>query len=157
MRLTLLMVGKTDEKYLVDGIERYARRLKHYIDFRLEVVPDLKRRRNVEIGQQKIMEGELILSKMAAAKEFYLFDERGEAFTSKEFAVFLQKKMASGLKELVLVIGGPYGFSEDVYEQSVSSISLSPMTFSHQLARLLCLEQLYRAFTILKGEPYHHE
>jgi 23S rRNA (pseudouridine1915-N3)-methyltransferase len=157
MRLTLLMVGKTDEKYLVEGIEKYVNRLKHYIDFKVEIIPDIKKGRNIGIKQQKMREGELILSKIAAAKDFYLFDESGEVFTSKEFAGFLQKIMASGLKELVLVIGGPYGFSEDVYEQAVSSISLSPMTFSHQLARLLCLEQLYRAFTILKSEPYHHE
>ena len=107
--------------------------------------------------QQKEREGELILSRAATSKELHLFDERGKAFTSKEFAMFLQKKMASGLKELVLVIGGPYGFSEQVYQQAASRISLSPMTFSHQLARLLCTEQLYRAFTILNGEPYHHE
>jgi 23S rRNA (pseudouridine1915-N3)-methyltransferase len=151
------MVGKTDEKYLKEGIERYAKRLKHYIDFTIEVIPDIKKGRNSGIEQQKMREGEIILSKKAVSKELILLDERGEVFTSKEFAGFLQKKMASGLKELVLVIGGPYGFSEDVYVQTASCISLSPMTFSHQLARLLCIEQLYRAFTILKGEPYHHE
>ena len=107
--------------------------------------------------QQKEKEGELILSRLAASKELHLFDERGKSYTSKEFAAFLQKKMASGIKELVLVIGGPYGFSDKVYQQASSSVSLSSMTFSHQLARLLCAEQLYRAFTILNGEPYHHE
>ncbi len=157
MRLTLLMIGKTDEKYLKEGIERYAKRLKHYIDFKIEVIPDIKKGKNLRPEQQKIQEGELILTKLDTAKEFHLLDERGFAYTSKQFADFLQKKMASGLKELVLVIGGPYGFSSDVYEQAASSVSLSPMTFSHQLARLLCIEQLYRAFTILKGESYHHE
>ena len=157
MRLTLLVVGKTDEKYLKEGIDRYAGRLKHYIDFNLEVIPDLKNTKNMGEEQQKVKEGEKILSRMGAFNELHLFDERGDAYTSKEFAGFLQRKMASGLKELVLVIGGPYGFSGDVYKQASSRISLSPMTFSHQLARLLCTEQLYRAFTILRGEPYHHE
>ncbi len=157
MRLTLLVIGKTDEKYLKEGIERYVKRLKHYIDFNMEIIPDIKKGKNTGPDLQKIREGELILMKQGVYREFHLFDEKGDVYTSIQFAEFLQKKMASGLKELVLVIGGPYGFSEDVYRQSVSSISLSPMTFSHQLARLLCVEQLYRAFTILKGESYHHE
>ena len=151
------MVGKTDEKYLREGVEKYAKRLKHYIDFNMEVIPDVKKAKSNGIEQQVTREGELILAKQTSFKEFHLLDERGDSFTSKEFAAFLQKKMASGLKELVLVIGGPYGFSDKVYEHSESCISLSQMTFSHQLARLLCIEQLYRAFTILKGEPYHHE
>lgn len=157
MRLTLLVVGKTDDKYLKEGIDRYKKRLKHYIDFKMEVIPDIKKGKNLRSDQQKIKEGELILSKLGANKEFHLFDERGDAYNSKQFAGFLQKKMASGLKEMVLVIGGPYGFSDEVYKKAASSVSLSPMTFSHQLARLLCVEQLYRAFTILKGESYHHE
>lgn len=157
MRLTLLMIGKTDERYLREGIERYSNRLSHYIDFNIEIIPDIKKSKSMGADQQKEREGDLILSRLANSKELHLFDERGKAFTSKEFAMFLQKKMASGLKELVLVIGGPYGFSEKVYQQAASGISLSPMTFSHQLARLLCAEQLYRAFTILNGEPYHHE
>ncbi len=157
MRLTLLVVGKTDDKYLNEGIERYRKRLKHYIDFNMDVIPDIKKGKNLRSEQQKIQEGELILAKLGANKEFHLFDERGEAYTSIQFSGFLQKKMASGLKELILVIGGPYGFSDEVYKQAASSVSLSPMTFSHQLARLLCVEQLYRAFTILKGESYHHE
>jgi len=157
MKLTLLMVGKTDDTYLQEGIERYAGRLKHYADFSIEVIPDIKKGKNRGIDQQKIKEGEQILAKLAPSKEFHLFDEKGKTWTSREFAGFLQKKMASGLKELVLVIGGPYGFSDDVYRQAKSKISLSRMTFSHQLARLLCVEQIYRAFTILKGEPYHHD
>jgi 23S rRNA (pseudouridine1915-N3)-methyltransferase len=157
MKLTLLMVGQTDQKYLREGVDLYAARLKHYIDFKLEIIPDVKKGRNLTIEQQKVKEGELIISKKTSYKELYLFDEIGKQMTSVEFAEFLQKKMASGIKELVFVIGGPYGFSEEVYQQCVASVSLSKMTFSHQLARLLCVEQFYRAFTILKGEPYHHE
>lgn len=157
MKVTLLVVGKTDERYIKEGIERYAKRLKHYVDFRLEVIPDIKKTKNTTTELQKIKEGELILSKWMPAKEFHLFDENGKTVTSREFAAFLEKKMLSGLKELVFVIGGPYGFSDEVYQKADSKISLSRMTFSHQLARLLCVEQLYRAFTILKGEPYHHD
>jgi|SRR5690554_1860694 len=157
MRLTLLMVGKTDEEYLQNGILQYVNRLKHYIDFQIEVIPAIKKSGSLSIEQQKIKEGELILSRQVLSKELHLFDEQGSLMTSREFANFLQKKMASGLKEMVFVIGGPYGFSEEVYKQSASKISLSPMTFSHQLARLLCVEQFYRAFSILKGEPYHHD
>jgi 23S rRNA (pseudouridine1915-N3)-methyltransferase len=157
MKLTLLMVGKTDEKYLQEGIDRYKKRLEHYIDFRLEIIPDLKKGKNMMVNQQKLKEGELILAKQGPAKEFHLFDEQGKQFSSRQFAAFLQKKMASGIKELVFVIGGPYGFSDDLYNRANAKISLSKMTFSHQLARLLCMEQFYRAFTILKGEPYHHD
>ncbi|WP_372950095.1 23S rRNA (pseudouridine(1915)-N(3))-methyltransferase RlmH [Mariniphaga sp.] len=157
MKLTLLMIGKTDEKYLLEGINRYKKRLEHYIDFRLEIIPDVKKGKNMKESLQKFKEGELILAKRAPAREFHLLDEKGKQMTSRQFAEFLQKKMASGIKELVFVIGGPYGFSDEVYEQANSKISLSKMTFSHQLARLLCMEQFYRAFTILKGEPYHHD
>jgi 23S rRNA (pseudouridine1915-N3)-methyltransferase len=157
MKLTLLLVGKTDEKYLQEGIERYAKRLKHYIDFNIEVIPDIRKGKSISSDRQKFLEGELILSRLNPSGELHLFDENGKTMTSREFAEFIQKKMASGLKELMLVIGGPYGFGEEVYKKSVSSVSLSRMTFSHQLARLLCIEQLYRAFTILKGEPYHHD
>jgi 23S rRNA (pseudouridine1915-N3)-methyltransferase len=157
MKLTLLVVGKTDDNYLQEGIARYTERLKHYADFCIEVIPDVKKGKKTSADQQKIKEGEQILAKFAPSKEFHLFDEKGKTYSSREFAGFLQKKMASGLKELVLVIGGPYGFSDDVGRQAASRISLSRMTFSHQLARLLCVEQIYRAFTIFKGEPYHHD
>jgi 23S rRNA (pseudouridine1915-N3)-methyltransferase len=157
MKLTLLMVGQTDQKYLREGVDLYASRLKHYVDFKLEIIPDVKKVRNLTIEQQKIKEGELILAWKSPFKEIILFDERGKLMSSVEFAEFIQKKMASGIKELVFVIGGPYGFSDEVYKHAVSSVSLSKMTYSHQLARLLCVEQFYRAFTILKGEPYHHE
>ncbi len=157
MKLTLLVVGKTDERFMKEGIELYERRLKHYVDFKIEMVPDIKKTKNLSPDQQKQKEGERILSKWAPGKEFYLFDEKGALHSSRSFAGFLEKKMLSGLKELVLVIGGPYGFSPEVKEKAVSTISLSRMTFSHQLARLLCVEQLYRAFTIFKGESYHHD
>jgi len=157
MKVTLLVVGKTDESYLLEGIDRYANRIKHYINFNIVVIPDVKRKKSTTEINQKQMEGELILLKVPRRAEMHVFDEKGKTCTSREFAIFLQKKMNQGLKELVFVIGGPYGFSESVYEKSASKISLSKMTFSHQMARLLCVEQLYRALTILQGEPYHHD
>ena len=157
MKITLLVVGKTDSAYLVEGINEYQKRLKHYVNFEIIVIPDIKKNKKTGIEVQKRMEGEQILSRISAGKELHLFDENGKNYSSREFAGFLDKKMVSGLKELVLVIGGPFGFSNEVYEKAVSKISLSKMTFSHQMARLLCVEQIYRAFTILKGEPYHHD
>jgi len=157
MKITLLVIGKTDTAYLTQGINEYVKRINHYINFEIEVIPDLKKSGNRSIEQQKNLEGELILAKNLSGKELHLFDENGKMFTSREFAGFLEKKMASGIKELVLVIGGPYGFSAKVYENAMSKISLSPLTFSHQMVRLMCVEQIYRSFTILKGEPYHHD
>jgi 23S rRNA (pseudouridine1915-N3)-methyltransferase len=157
MKITLLVIGKTDSAYLTEGINEYAKRLNHYINFNIEVIPDLKKRKNMSIELQKKQEGELILTKKQPGKEIHLFDENGKTYHSRAFAGFLEKKMASGLKELVLVIGGPYGFSSDVYDSATSKISLSKLTFSHQMVRLMCVEQIYRAFTILKGEPYHHD
>lgn len=157
MKLVLLLIGKTGEKYLQEGIDDYTKRLRRYIDFKIEVVSLPGKLKNSDIQQQKINEGSLIVSKMKASQHLCLFDENGEQFSSRQLALFLQKKMASGVKELVFVVGGPYGFSDEIYNLADSKISLSKMTFSHQLARLLCLEQLYRAFTILKGEPYHHD
>lgn len=157
MKITLMVIGKTDTKYLTEGINEYVKRLNHYIKFDIEVIPDIKKTKNLGIELQKNQEGELILLKNLHGKELHLFDEKGEIFSSREFAVFLEKKMASGLKELVFVIGGPYGFSQRVYETAKSKISLSKLTFSHQMVRLMCVEQIYRAFTILNGEPYHHD
>ena len=157
MKVTLLVIGKTDKSYLKEGIADYSNRLKHYSDFSIEVIPDIKKSRNMRIEEQKIKEGERILAHWATSKEMHLFDENGKLYSSKKFAEFLQNKMSGGLKELILVVGGPYGFSEAVNSKAHSKISLSRMTFSHQLARLLCVEQIYRAFTILKGEPYHHD
>lgn len=157
MKITLLVVGKTDTAYLRDGMNEYLKRLKHYISFDMEVIPDIKKGKNTNPEMQKNKEGEIILSKLAPGKELHLFDEKGKMFSSVEFSRFLEKKMISGPKELVLVVGGPYGFSEEVYKRASSKISLSRLTFSHQMVRLLCVEQIYRAMTILKGEPYHHE
>jgi 23S rRNA (pseudouridine1915-N3)-methyltransferase len=157
MKITLLVVGKTDASYLRDGMNEYLKRLKHYINFEFVVIPDIKKGKNTSIEIQKAKEGELILTKLGPGKELHLFDEKGQQFSSKQFSQFINKKMVSGPKELIFVIGGPYGFSQEVYQRATSKISLSRLTFSHQMVRLLCVEQIYRAFTILKGEPYHHE
>ncbi len=157
MKITLLVVGKTDASYLHDGMKEYLKRLKHYINFEIEVIPDIKKGKNTSVDIQKSKEGELILSRFGPGKEFHLFDENGKSFSSVGFSQFIEKKMVSGPKELVFVIGGPYGFSPEVYQKASSKISVSRFTFSHQMVRLLCVEQIYRAFTIIKGEPYHHE
>ena len=157
MKITLLVVGKTDAAYLNEGINDYTKRLNHYVNFEMEVIPDIKKNKNITSEIQKNQEGELILLKNLPGKELHLFDENGKMFTSREFAGFLEKKMASGLKEMILVIGGAYGFSTKVRDAAKSKISLSKLTFSHQMVRLMCVEQIYRAFTILKGEPYHHD
>ena len=157
MKIILLVIGKTDAAYIQEGMDIYLKRLKHYINFTVEVVPDIKKGKNMSSELQKIKEGELILSKMGPGKELHLFDEGGTSYSSKSFAAFIDQKMLNSVKELVFAVGGPYGFSEEVYVRANSQISLSKLTFSHQMVRLLCVEQIYRAFTILKGEPYHHE
>lgn len=157
MKIKLVAIGKTDDKNLHTLIEAYQNRLKHYINFEIEVIPDIKNVKNLSEIQQKEKEGELILKKLTPTDVLILLDDKGSAFSSITFSEYLQKKMNSGVKQLVLVIGGPYGFSEAVYKQSQGKISLSKMTFSHQMIRLFVVEQLYRAFTILKNEPYHHE
>ena len=157
MKIKLLAIGKTDDKNLQTLIETYENRLKHYIGFKLEVIPDIKNVKNLSEQQQKEKEGELILKKLTATDQLILLDEKGKEFRSLDFSKFLQKKMNSGIKQLVLVIGGPYGFSDAVYKKAQGKISLSKMTFSHQMIRLFIVEQVYRAFTILKNEPYHHE
>ena len=157
MKILLLAVGKTDDKNLLELISVYQNRLKHYIKFDLEVIPDIRNAKNLSENQQKEKEGELILKKLQPTDLLILLDEKGKQFTSLKFADFLQKKMNSGIKQLVFVIGGPYGFSEEVYTKAQGKISLSNMTFSHQMIRLFIVEQIYRGFTILKNEPYHHE
>lgn len=157
MKICLVVIGKTDEAYLQKGIEIFLKRIPHYLPFELMVIPDLKNTKNLSQELQKEKEGELILQQISASDEVILLDEHGAGFTSVTFARFLEKKMLSGLRRLVFVIGGPYGFSDAVYKRSDSSLSLSKMTFSHQMVRLIFAEQLYRALTILKGEPYHHE
>ena len=157
MNIKLLTIGKTDDKQLLSLIELYQKRLKHYVKFDLEIIPDIKNVKNLSEKQQKEKEGELILKKLAPTDVLVLLDENGKQFTSVEYANYLQKKMNSGIKQLVFVIGGPYGFSETVYQKAQGKVSLSKMTFSHQMIRLFIVEQIYRAFTILKNEPYHHQ
>ncbi len=157
MKIKLLAVGKTDNKQLNQLIDEYKKRLKHYVKFEIEIIPDIKNAKNLSEQQQKEKEGILILNKLQNTDQMILLDDKGEMFSSIMFSKYLQKKMNSGLKQLVLVIGGPYGFSDEVYKKSRGKISLSKMTFSHQMIRLFMIEQLYRGFTILKNEPYHHE
>lgn len=157
MKIKLLVIGKTDDKNLVQLIEKYHKRLQHYIKFQLEVIPDIKKSKNLSLDQQKEKEGELILSKLQNTDQLVLLDDKGKQFTSIEFSKYLQKKMNAGIKQLVMVIGGPYGFSDTVYKKANGKLSLSKMTFSHQMIRLFIVEQLYRGFTILNNEPYHHE
>ncbi len=157
MKIKLLTIGKTDDKNLISLIQTYENRLRHYIKFELEIIPDIKNTKNISEKEQKEKEGDLILKKLKTDDKLILLDEKGQEFRSIEFSRFMQIKMNSGMKQLVFVIGGPYGFSEQVYKKALTTISLSKMTFSHQMIRLFVVEQLYRAFTILKNEPYHHE
>lgn len=157
MQIKLLAIGKTDHNAILDLIKEYSDRIGHYIRFDMDVIPDLKNTKALSESMQKEKEGELILKKLHASDELILLDERGKTFSSIEFSEFLQKKMNSGLRQLVFVIGGPYGFSEAVYSRANGKISLSRMTFSHQMIRPFFIEQLYRSFTILRNEPYHHE
>ena len=157
MTIKLLAIGKTDHKNLQLLIDEYQKRLSFYIKFELEIIPDIKNVKNLSESQQKEKEGELILSKITSTDQLVLLDENGKTFSSIDFASELQKKMNSGIKTLVFAIGGPYGFSSEVYAKAQGKISLSSMTFSHQMVRLFFIEQVYRAFTILKNEPYHHQ
>ncbi|HHT21975.1 MAG TPA: 23S rRNA (pseudouridine(1915)-N(3))-methyltransferase RlmH [Bacteroidales bacterium] len=157
MKIKLLMIGKTTDAKLAALIDEYAGRLKYYINFEQTVIPELKNAKNLTFEQQKEREGELLLAKLEKSDEVILLDERGKHYTSIEFSDFISKKMIFSNKSMVFVVGGPYGFSEKVYQRADSQISLSKMTFSHQMIRLFFTEQLYRAMTIIKGEPYHHE
>lgn len=156
MTIKLLCIGKTDSKELQNLIEVYTKRLQFYTKFEIDIIPDLKKAKNLDENQQKTKEGELILNKTQTSDFVLLLDENGKQFSSEAFSEYLQKRMNSGLKQLVFVIGGPYGFSEAVYQRANGKISLSKMTFSHQMVRLFVTEQIYRGFTILKNEPYHH-
>ncbi|WP_285058981.1 23S rRNA (pseudouridine(1915)-N(3))-methyltransferase RlmH [Pedobacter ginsengisoli] len=157
MKITLLVVGKTEDRYLIEGIDKYLNRLKHYIGFNMIVIPDVKNTKNLSEAQQKSREGELILKHIGNADTVILLDEKGKKYTSVLFANYLNKQMIGSVQHVIFVIGGPYGFDESVYKRANGSMSLSDMTFSHQMVRLFFVEQLYRAFSILKGEPYHHE
>ena len=157
MNIRLLAIGKTDNKALQTLIDDYTKRLSFYVKFDLEIIPDIKNVKNLSEAQQKEKEGELILSKITPTDHLILLDENGKTFSSVGFSDFLQKKMNAGIKTLVFVIGGPYGFSDTVYQKAQSKVSLSEMTFSHQMVRLFVIEQIYRGFTILRNEPYHHQ
>jgi len=157
MKIKLLAIGKTDNNELNQLIQIYQNRLKHYIKFELDIIPDIKNVKNLSENQQKEKEGELILKHLQPTDQLVILDEKGKEFRSIEFSKYLQKKMNSGIKQLIIVIGGPYGFSESVYKKANGKISLSKMTFSHQMIRLFIIEQIYRGFTIIKNEPYHHE
>ncbi len=157
MKICLLVIGKTDAVYVRQGIEEYEKRLKRYISFEMRVLPDVKNVKNRGESLQKEREGELILEQLQPGDVVVLLDERGQQYSSIEFSTYLSQKMLGGIKRLVFVIGGPYGFSEAVYRRGNEKVSLSRMTFSHQMVRMIFAEQIYRAMTILKGEPYHHE
>ena len=157
MKIKVLVLGKTDAKALKELIQKYESRLRHYIPFSMEIIPDLKHTKNLSISLQKENEGQLILNKINTSDRLFLLDEKGNDYDSIEFSMFLQKQMNSGLKQMVLAIGGPYGFSEAIYKSAHGKISFSKMTFSHQMIRLFVVEQLYRGMSILKNEPYHHQ
>ena len=157
MNIKLIAVGKTDNLALQQLISTYEKRLSYYINFELQLLPDIKNSKSLSEEQQKIKEGELILSYVEPSHHLILLDERGKEYTSIAFADELQKKMNAGIKQLTFVIGGPYGFSQEVYQRANSKLSLSKLTFSHQMIRLFFVEQLYRGFTILRNEPYHHQ
>ncbi len=157
MKICLLVVGKTDAAYIRAGIEEYEKRLIHYVPYEMKILPDVKNSKNLTEELQKEKEAELILAQLQAGDWVVLLDEKGKQFDSVGFSEFVAQKMLKGLKRLVFVIGGPYGFAQAVYREASEKISLSKMTFSHQMVRMIFTEQLYRAMTIMKGEPYHHE
>jgi len=157
MKITLIVVGKTDKKFILEGIAEYEKRLSHYCKFEVKVIPDVKNSKAMSSNVQMQKEGEQILAAIRPSSEVILLDEKGSEYTSIEFAKFIEKKAISGQSELSFIIGGPYGFSQEVKSAATAKLSLSRLTFSHQIVRLIFMEQLYRAMTIIKGEPYHHE
>ncbi len=157
MKVVLLSVGKTDDENFAPMIDIYKNRLSYYVSFEMEFVPDLKKAKKLSEKEQKNLEGEALLNHIQQGDYVVLLDDKGKQHSSTEFARFMEKKLYSVPKRLVFVVGGPYGFSEAVYERANEKLSLSKMTFTHQMVRLVFVEQLYRAMTILNGEPYHHE
>ncbi|MBQ2303014.1 MAG: 23S rRNA (pseudouridine(1915)-N(3))-methyltransferase RlmH [Bacteroidales bacterium] len=157
MNIKLIVIGKSEEKYLREAVEIYLKRLTHYINFEIVVLPDVKNAKNMSVAELKDKEAELILKHSAKADKVVLLDEKGKEYSSVEFSKYLTKQMNASVKTLAFVVGGAFGFSEKVYSQTNEKLSISKMTFSHQMIRLLFVEQLYRAFTIIKGEPYHNE
>lgn len=156
MKICFLVIGKTDQKYLQTGIDEYAKRLKHYTNFELKIIPDIKKGKKLSEEEQKKQEGDKILANISDSDQVILLDENGKQYTSNDFSKYIEKLSLSGKKRIVFVVGGPYGFSNAVYERANSKMALSLMTFSHQMVRLIFTEQLYRAYSILNNEPYHH-
>ena len=156
MKILFLVVGKTNGKYINEAIDDYKSRLKFYIPFEMEIIPELKNTKSLSFDQQKEKEAELIMKSLQGGDHIVLLDERGKEFTSPQFGAYIEKKMNTVNKRLVFIIGGPYGFSQKIYDLASEKIALSKMTFSHQMVRLFFIEQLYRAFTIINNEPYHH-
>ena len=157
VKILLLTIGNTDKKYMKEGIGEYVKRISFYVPFDMKVIPDLKNRSILSPDLQKEKEGQLILNQIVPGDSVVLLDEHGLELSSVEFSKWIEKKMIAGIRQLVFIIGGPYGFSKSVYQRSDAMISLSKMTFSHQMVRLVFTEQVYRAMTIIKNEPYHHE
>jgi 23S rRNA (pseudouridine1915-N3)-methyltransferase len=156
VKIKIVCIGKTGKAFLIDGENEYLNRLKHYVSIERIEIQDIKNAKKLSVDQIKTLEGKEILSKISSGEQLILLDEKGKDFTSEKFADFIQQKFNQGGKGLVFVIGGAYGFSKEVYDRSDSLLSLSKMTFSHQMIRMIFFEQVYRAMTILKGEPYHH-
>ena len=157
MKITLLTVGKTDVKWVREGLDLYKSRLVHYIPFSVQEIPELKNVSALSHDQIKVKEGALIMKEIKPSDEVILLDEHGREYRSIEFASMIEEKLSRGNRDIVFVIGGAYGFSQEVYDRANGKMSLSKMTFSHQMVRTIFVEQLYRAFTIMRGEPYHHE
>lgn len=157
MKFQITAIGKTDEPYLRQGMTIFQSRLKHYMPFEYEELPDVRNTKNMTETEQRLREGEMLLKRIKPGHELYLLDNNGREFSSASLASFIQNKMITCQTGMIFAIGGPYGFSPDVYARANGKVSLSKMTFSHQMVRLICLEQIYRAMTIIRGEPYHHE
>ena len=157
MKIELAVIGKTSIGYLKQGIDEYIKRLKHYVPFEIKYIDDIKNTKNISEDQQKRTEGAKILSLLDKSDFVVLLDEHGKEYTSVQYSSYIQKRMLSGAKKVVFVIGGPYGFSQEVYDRANDKISFSKMTFNHEMIRLIFTEQLYRAYTIITHEPYHHE
>ncbi len=157
MKIKLICIGKTGKAFLNEGENEYLTRLKHYVSTVKIEIPDIKNQKNLTVEQIKDLEGKEILQKIGNAEQIYLFDEKGANYTSENFAKFLQQRFNAGGQFLTFIIGGAYGFSKEIYSIAHGKIALSSMTFSHQMVRMIALEQIYRGLTILKGEPYHHE
>lgn len=157
MKIVLLTVGKTTTDYLIKGIDGFLKRINHYVPMDMVVVPDIKSAKGLTETAQKEKEGQAMMAALQPGDIVVLLDERGKEYTSREFAAQIDRRMVQGVKRLVFVIGGPYGFSKDMYDRANDKISLSKMTFTHEMVRLFFIEQVYRAMTILRGEPYHHD